>query len=88
MRRAPLELYARPGIDTVAGLRGRTVAGNAAVASNFMLRMVLAGEGVSDGAWTPLETGGALARVRALVDGRPFGVNGRRLRRRPSAPSC
>jgi NitT/TauT family transport system substrate-binding protein len=70
LRKAPLYLYARDGITDVAALRGRTIAANSSIAGSFVLRMALADAAIGDGDWTPLGTGGARTRLRALIDGR------------------
>ncbi len=69
LRKAPLYLYARSGIEGLAGLRGRTIAANRSIAGSFVLKIALADAGIGDGAWTPLGAGGARARLRALLDG-------------------
>lgn len=66
----PIALFARPGIASVAELRGATFAGvSSKYGSSLALRMLLADEGFAESDYTVTGTGGTLRRYDALRTG-------------------
>jgi len=66
-----LRFYARPGIASVADLKGATLAVDAlSTGYAFVLRALLAAGGLHDGDYTLLPLGSTPARLAALIDGR------------------
>jgi ABC-type nitrate/sulfonate/bicarbonate transport system substrate-binding protein len=71
MRRSPIYLYASADVRSVAGLRGREIAGiSAQFGSSLVLRMLLEDEGLSRDDYRIVHTGGSFARFAAMKDGR------------------
>jgi ABC-type nitrate/sulfonate/bicarbonate transport system substrate-binding protein len=71
MRRSPIYLYAAAEIESVAGLRGRVIAGiSAQFGSSLVLRMLLEDEGLGRDDYRIVHAGGSFARFAAMNDGR------------------
>jgi ABC-type nitrate/sulfonate/bicarbonate transport system substrate-binding protein len=70
---ALLRLYARPGITTYAGLRGKTIAVDALTTGfAFVLRKMLAANGLNEGDYVLAPAGGTMERYKQLTSSNTY----------------